>query len=66
MVYRNLLQIDLSSKINDDKIIVRDILSKHSTDIPTEIKPIRFGKPITTSTHPINIILTPKMLHLLF
>lgn len=48
---------DLSTRDDDNKITVRDIFLKLSTDIPTEFKPIRFGKSISSLSCPIKIIL---------
>ncbi|KAL4119340.1 hypothetical protein QTP88_012158 [Uroleucon formosanum] len=47
---------DLPTKINDDKIIVRDIFSKLSADIHADFKPFRLGKPTSTSCRPLKVI----------
>jgi len=47
---------DLPTKINDDKITVRDMFSKLSADIRTDFKPFRLGKPTSTSTRPLKVI----------
>ncbi|KAE9524498.1 hypothetical protein AGLY_015086 [Aphis glycines] len=47
---------DQHTKINDDKIIVRDVFSKLSADVHTEFKPLRLGKPTSTSSRPLKVI----------
>lgn len=47
---------DLPTKINDDKLTVRDIFSKLSANIHTDFKPVRLGKPTSTSTRPLKVI----------
>jgi hypothetical protein len=50
------ISTDLSTKINDDKIILHGIFSKLSQEIPKEFKPIRLGKPSSSAPRPIKII----------
>ena len=47
---------DLPTKINDDKVSVCDIFSKLSTDLNSDFKSFRLGKPTSTSTPPLKVI----------
>ncbi|KAL4149980.1 hypothetical protein QTP88_003831 [Uroleucon formosanum] len=47
---------DLPTKINDDKVSVRGIFSKLSTDLNSDFKSFRLGKPTSTSTRPLKVI----------
>lgn len=47
---------NFSTRVNDDKIIVRDIFLILSTDIPNEFKPFRLGKPTSSTSRPIKVI----------
>lgn len=49
---------DLSTKINDDKKVLKSVFSKILADPPKDFKPIRLGKfsPSSTSSRPIKVI----------
>lgn len=47
---------DLPTKISDEKVLVRDVFSKLSTDLNTDFKSFRLGKPTSTSTRPLKVI----------